>query len=111
MVVLKNVARSSGVITCKLRKIFFRDYFVEPPIYPHKYSRRIFRMGRDFFCHFQYAVEAHNPYFVQRIDGSKKLGFSSLQKVTTTLRMLVYDVTTNFMDEYLKIGEATLIES
>jgi hypothetical protein len=111
MVVLKNVARSSGVITCKLRKIFFRDYFVEPPIYPHKYFRRIFRIGRDIFCRIQYAVEAHNPYFVQRINGSKKLGFSSLQKITATLRMLAYGVTTNFMDEYLKIREATLIES
>jgi hypothetical protein len=63
------------------------------------------------FCHIQYAVEAHNPYFPQRRDGSKRLSFSSLQKMTTTLRMLAYGIIIDFIDKYLKIGEATVIES
>jgi hypothetical protein len=89
----------------------FRDYFAEPPIYPHKYFRRRFRMSRDLFCRIQFAVEAHDPYFVQRRDGAQKLGFTSIQKITAALRMLAYGVTADFMDEYLKIGEATVLKS
>ncbi|XP_062161950.1 uncharacterized protein LOC133868980 [Alnus glutinosa] len=89
----------------------FRDYFAEPPIYPHKYFRRRFRMSRDLFCRIQFVVEAHDPYFVQRRDGAQKLGFTSIQKITAALRMLAYGVTADFMDEYLKIGEATVLKS
>jgi hypothetical protein len=31
-------------------------------------------MSRDLFCHIQYEVEAHDPYFFQRRDGSKRFG-------------------------------------
>ena len=30
----------------------------------------------------QFKVEAHDPYFKQKRNGSKKLGLSSLQKIT-----------------------------
>jgi len=89
----------------------FRDYFAEPPIYPHKYFRRRFRMSRDLFCRIQYAVEAKDPYFVQKRDGSQRLGLTSLQKITAAFRMLTYGVTADFMDEYLKIGETTVVKS
>jgi hypothetical protein len=68
-------------------------------------------MSRLLFYRIQNAVDAHDIYFVQRRDGSKRLGFSSLQKITTTLRMFAYGVTIDFLDEYLKIGEPTTIES
>jgi hypothetical protein len=48
----------------QVEKDLFRDYFAKSPIYPHKYFRRRFRMSRDLFCRIQYAVEAHDPYFV-----------------------------------------------
>ncbi|XP_062166923.1 uncharacterized protein LOC133873207 [Alnus glutinosa] len=89
----------------------FRDYFAEPPIYHHKYFRRRFRMSHDLFCRIQYAVEAKDPYFVQKRDGSQRLGLTSLQKITTAFRMLTYSVTADFMDEYLKIGETTVVKS
>jgi hypothetical protein len=92
-------------------KDLFCDYFAEPPIYPHKYFRRRFRMSRDLFCRIQYTVEAHDRYFFQRRDGSKKLGFTSIQKITAALRILAYSVTIDFMDEYLKIGEDIVLQS
>jgi hypothetical protein len=39
-------------------------------------------MSYDLFCRIQYAVEVHDPYFIQRRDGLKKLDFSSLHKIT-----------------------------
>jgi hypothetical protein len=68
-------------------------------------------MIHSLFLSIQFAVEAHMPYFVQGIDGSRKLNFSSIQSITVALRMFIYGVTTNFIEEYLKIREATTIES
>jgi len=92
-------------------KDLFLDYFAERLLYSHKYFRRRFRMSRLLFCRIQNEVVAHDIYFVQRRDGSKRLGFSSLQKSIAALRMLAYGVTADFIDEYLKIGEPTALES
>jgi len=92
-------------------KDLFRDYFAEQPLYPHKYFRKRFRISRHLFCRIQSAVETHDIYFVQRRNGSKRLNFSSIQKITAALRMLAYVVTADFIGEYLKIGEPTVLES
>jgi hypothetical protein len=57
------------------------------------------------------AIEVHEPYFVQRRDNARRLGLSSLQKITAALRMLAYGITGDLMDEYLKIGETTAMTS
>ncbi|XP_028110651.1 uncharacterized protein LOC114309152 [Camellia sinensis] len=56
-------------------------------------------------------VEAHDPYFVQKQDVIEVIGLFSLQKMTTTMRMLIYGVAADFMDDYVRIGENTVIES
>jgi hypothetical protein len=57
------------------------------------------------------AIEVHEPYFVQRRDNARRLGLSSLQKITAALRMLAYGITGDLVDEYLKIGETTAMMS
>jgi hypothetical protein len=84
-------------------KDLFRDYFAEQPLYPHKYFRRRFQMSRRLFCRIQNAIEAHNIYFVQRRNGSKRLGFSSIQKITAALRMLAYGVTADLFCPTTKV--------
>jgi len=64
-------------------------------------------MQRSLFNRIQIAIEAHEPYFVQRRNAAKKLGHSSLQKITAALRMLAYGVSGDFMDKYLRIAENT----
>jgi len=49
--------------------------------------------------------------FVQQRNAARKLGHFSLQKMTTAIMMLVYGVTTDFIDEYLRIGEMTTMNS
>ncbi|GLT72463.1 hypothetical protein SLA2020_443970 [Shorea laevis] len=83
------------------------DYFSESPVYPPKKFRRRFRMRRSLFLRIQAAIEVHEPYFVQKRDAAKKLGHSSLQKMTAALRMLAYGISGDFMDEYLQIAENT----
>ena len=68
-------------------------------------------MKRSLFLCFQSKVEAHDSYFVQKINSANKLGLSSLQKITAAPRMLAYGVLGDLMDEYVQIGETTALES
>ncbi|XP_038697880.1 uncharacterized protein LOC119995440 [Tripterygium wilfordii] len=85
--------------------------FAENPVYPPNRFRRRFRMRRDLFLRIQSAVEAHEPFSQQKMDAAGKLGLSSLQKITTAFQMLAYGVSTNLLDEYVRIRESTAILS
>ncbi|KAJ0428082.1 putative harbinger transposase-derived protein [Helianthus annuus] len=89
----------------------YRDYFAENPVYSANLFRRRFRMSRPLFLRILSEVVANEPYFVQRRDNAGRLGLSSMQKIIASLRMLAYGVTTDFMDEYINIGESTAMES
>ena len=56
-------------------------------------------------------VEAHEPYFTQKRNATKKLGLSPLQKMTVALRMLAYGVSADFINEYVRIAENTAMMS
>ncbi|XP_030925428.1 uncharacterized protein LOC115952396 [Quercus lobata] len=89
----------------------FLDYFASTPIYPPTLFHRRFRMKRSLFLRIQSQVEAHDSYFVQKRNSANKLGLSSLQKITAALRMLAYGVSGDLIDEYVRIGETTALES
>ncbi|XP_042942746.1 uncharacterized protein LOC122276922 [Carya illinoinensis] len=89
----------------------FGNYFTENPIYPSNLFRRIFQISRPLFLRILNEVEAYKPYFVQKRDNAGRLGLSSMQKITTTLRMLAYGVIKDFIDEYIRIGESTTTKS
>ncbi|XP_030936472.1 uncharacterized protein LOC115961676 [Quercus lobata] len=89
----------------------FLDYFAPTPIYPPALFCRRFRMKRSLFLRIQSQVEAHDSYFVQKRNSANKLGLSSLQKITAALRMLVYGVSSDLIDEYVRIGETTALEN
>ena len=89
----------------------YRDYFAETPTFSPRLFRRRFRMNRPLFFRIQHGVEAYDPYFVQRRDACGKVGLSSLQKISAAFRMLAYGVPADSVDEYVRIGESTVIES
>ena len=90
-------------------KRLYLDYFADTPVYhPNLFWRR-FQMSRSLFLRIQCKVETYEPYFIQKRDNAQRLGLSSLQKITTALRMLAYGVTADFMDEYVQIIESTTI--
>ena len=68
-------------------------------------------MRRSLFLRIQSTVEDHDDYFIQKRNNAQRLDLSSLQKITAALRMLAYGVTANFMDEYVRMGECTAMES
>ncbi|XP_052172115.1 uncharacterized protein LOC127788034 [Diospyros lotus] len=89
----------------------YRDYYADSPTCPSQLFHRRFRMHRSLFLRIQAAIETHDQYFVQRFDVVEVLGLSSFQKMTTALRMLAYGSPADAVDEYVRIGESTSIES
>ena len=68
-------------------------------------------MRRSLFLRILFKVEDHKPYFIQKRNNVKKLGLSSLQKMTAALRMLAYGVTADFLDEYVRITKSIAMMS
>jgi hypothetical protein len=58
-------------------------------------------MSRRLFLWIINAVEAHNPYFKQRINALSVLGLSCLQKVTAAYRIFAYGIPLDLTNEYL----------
>ncbi|KAL8542748.1 hypothetical protein ACS0TY_003575 [Phlomoides rotata] len=88
----------------------FNDYFSKNPVYNDEHFRRRFQMSRTIFLRIVEAVKEHDHYFFQRRNAAGQLGLSTLQKVTTDVRILAYGVPVDATDEYIKIGESTTIE-
>ena len=95
----------------KGHKRLYRDYFVEPPIYPPNLFRKRFRMNRTLFLRILFMVENYDLYFVQTKNAAEITGLSSLQNMTVAIRMLAYGVAANTVDDYVRIGENTTIKS
>ena len=88
----------------------YRDYFATPYVY-ESFFRRRFRMSRPLFLQIVNEVEQYDPYFIQRTYVIRVLGLSSLQKITAAYKILAYETSIDFVDEYIRIGESTAIES
>ena len=73
--------------------------------------RRRFRMEEHVFCKIVKAVTKHDDYFKRKKNAAGKMGFYPAQKVTAALRQLCYGISPVAVDEYLKIGESTALES
>ena len=91
-------------------EILYRDYFATTCVYKSFFQRR-FRMSHPLFIRIVNGVEQYDPYFIQRTNVVGVLGLSSLQKITAAYRILAYVSPADSVDEYIKIGESTAIES
>lgn len=89
----------------------WRDYFAENCTYPADHFHRRFRMRKELFLRILKDVETYDNYFVQKKDSTGRLGCSSIQKVTTAIRILAYGCSRDQREEYLDIGKSTAIES
>jgi hypothetical protein len=87
------------------------DYFSDNPLYPLNVFRRRFRMSRPLFLRIVEALGQWSDYFTQRVDAANQQGLSPLQKCTAAIRQLATSSAADELDEYLKIGETTAIES
>ncbi|KAK3205827.1 hypothetical protein Dsin_019873 [Dipteronia sinensis] len=68
-------------------------------------------MRRELFLRILSDVEAHNVYFMQRNDALGGHGLFGLQKMTVAIRLLSYAYSVDCCNEYLQIGETTVVKS
>ena len=67
-------------------------------------------MSASLFLRIAVALEAHEEYFRQRPNAVGALGGSPVQKAAAALRMLAYGVFADFLDEYVRLGESSLLQ-
>ncbi|KAJ0519268.1 uncharacterized protein LOC110891285 [Helianthus annuus] len=84
-----------------------KDYFDAAPVHGPNVFRRRFRMSQRLFLRINNDLENTYDFFKQRMDARGYLGFTSIQKVTSALRVLAYGNTYDINDEYLKMAEKT----
>jgi len=87
-----------------------QDYLAENPMYPEAIFKRRFRMSSRLFRNILQDIEINNPYFRQLPDACGRLGASAVQKCTAALRVLAYGRSADSIDEYVRLGESTIIE-
>jgi len=80
-----------------------RDYFADNSIYNETHFRRRFRMRKHLFLCIVDALSSRFEHFQLRYDGIGRRGLSPLTKCTIAMRTLAYGVSTDCVDEYLKI--------
>jgi hypothetical protein len=68
-------------------------------------------MSRKLFLTILNGMRAHDDYFTAKPDATGKLGFTSYKKCFAAIRMLAYGVVGELIDEYLRMSEATCLES
>ena len=68
-------------------------------------------MRRSLFVKIVQTCEANCRYFTQRRNVAGLKGFSAYQKISAAMRVIAYGIPADYVDEYLRIGEDTTIES
>lgn len=97
-------------------KIFINDYFIDiidefiTPRFNEVKFRRRFRMQRSLFLRISEDLENNGKYFQQRADATGLMGYSSWRKCTAALRQLAYGVSSDILEESIRIGASTSLK-
>ncbi|KAH1222288.1 hypothetical protein GmHk_12G035483 [Glycine max] len=71
----------------------------------HRQRRRVVHRNCE-----EDALSNHDDYFQMKVNALQQKGLSPLQKCTTALRILAYGSLADGVDEYVRIGETTIVE-
>jgi hypothetical protein len=89
--------------------ILYADYF-DVPLHDEVVFRRRFRMSRKLFLNIVYVVRSFDNNFICKKDYTGMVGFSSLQKCSSALRMLAYGALDDAHDDYIRMAESTAMK-
>jgi hypothetical protein len=67
-------------------------------------------MRRHVFVRIMNVVEEHDDYFIHKRNVASTLGLSCLKKVAATFQMIANGVAADATDEYVCVGESTVLE-
>jgi hypothetical protein len=65
---------------------------------------------KAMFLDIRHMVATRNQYFQRRVNAAGVARFTTLQKVTVTVHMLAYEGHADRLDEYIRMGQSTIIE-
>jgi hypothetical protein len=67
-------------------------------------------MQRTRFLSIIHKLSETSPYFTERHDTTGRIGLTPLQKCTTVVCQLAYDMTVDTIDEYLELEKTIALE-
>ncbi|XP_068329775.1 uncharacterized protein [Pyrus communis] len=105
--------RSTNIDRSRQRrgKDLLDDHFDRNSAFSDAYFRYRFIMQRYLFNKIMIAVCNHDSYFVQKNDVFGVMGLILEQKITTVLRMLAYGASADQVNEIVRMGKTTILES
>jgi hypothetical protein len=69
-----------------------------------------YRIWRTLFLSILHKLSETSLYFSERYDTTDHIGLTALQKFTTDMHQLAYDMATDMIDEYLKLEKSITLE-
>lgn len=87
------------------------DYFTENPTYDEGTFLRRFRIPKSMFCQITHDLQGYDDFFTLCCDAAGKVGLTTIKKCTAALRMLAYGSSANSLDENIRIGESTTLQT
>jgi hypothetical protein len=100
----KNHSRDAGAL------LLYSDYFADYAINTPKEFRRRFRMNKELFMKIVQGVREYDDYFKYKKDGTRKWGFTSVQKCTAALWCIAYGAPSDTSVDYLRMTESTSMD-
>jgi hypothetical protein len=70
-----------------------------------------FQMSKEMFIDISHVVAQRNSYFERSSNAVGLPGFATIQKVTAAIQILGYGGPTDRLDEYIRMGESTTLET
>jgi hypothetical protein len=67
-------------------------------------------MWMTLFLSIMHKLSETSPYFCEMYDATGRADLTVLQKCTAALRQLAYDMATDTIDEYQKLGKTNVLE-
>ena len=80
--------------------MLYSDYFAGAPLHNAKTFWRCYRMSRKLFLRIVNSIREFDSYFKCKKDCTGELGFTSIQKCMTAMRMLAYGAPGDSLDDY-----------
>ncbi|XP_073362271.1 uncharacterized protein [Aegilops tauschii subsp. strangulata] len=90
--------------------LLYSDYFAEAPLHGNKVLQRCYRMSQKLFLRIVNSICEFDNHFKCKKNCTGTLGFTSLHKCTTAMRMLAYGAPGDSLEDYGRMAESTTID-
>ena len=82
------------------RRVFYShllhdDFWGDAPVYDEMHFKRFFRLPKGLFDQIVVDLVEHDDYFRQKSDAAGKLGFTPVQKIASSVRLLTSGVSSS----------------